>query len=62
MSNKFSNEPIPQEWIKNYVDMLLRGAGKLEPGKMQDAILSRADYTMDLVKAWREHLSKVSEL
>lgn len=46
--------PIPQEWIKKYIDQLLEGAGKLPPGVFQSAVLLRADHAMDLVKAWRE--------
>lgn len=48
------NEPIPQEWIKKYVDQMLDLAKKLGPGPMQDACLLRADHAMDLVKAFRE--------
>lgn len=47
-------EPIPQEWIKRYVGQWLEIAGKMEPGKMQDAALLRADHAMELVKAFRE--------
>lgn len=52
-----TNKPnaIPEEWVKKYVDQLLEIAGKLGPGPMRDAALLRADYVMDLVKAWREH-------
>lgn len=45
---------IPQEWIKKYVDQLLEIAKQLPPGGLRDATLLRADYTMDLVKAFRE--------
>jgi len=47
-------EPIPQEWIKRYVDQWLELAGRMKPGKMQDAALLRADHAMELVKAFRE--------
>lgn len=47
-------EPIPQEWIKNYVDQLLAVGSKLAPGLMRDAALLRAEHAMDLVKAWRD--------
>lgn len=47
-------KPIPQEWIKQYVDKLLLTAEKLPEGKMRDAILLRIDHAMDLVKAFRE--------
>lgn len=48
------DEPIDQEWVKQYVDALLNFAGKAGPGPMQSAALLRADHAMDLVKAWRE--------
>jgi hypothetical protein len=47
-------EPIDTEWIKSYVDGLLALAERLPTGKMRDAALLRADYVMDLVKAWNE--------
>ncbi len=47
--------PIPQEWIKRYVDDLLSfAAGLDERNAMRAACLLRADHVMDLVKAWRE--------
>lgn len=50
-------EPIPQEWIKEYVDKLLMMAEKFGPGAMQNAALLRADHAMDMVKAFRERNS-----
>lgn len=50
--------PIPQEWIRNYVDTLLLVAGKFSPGAMQNAAMLRADHVMDLVKAWQEYDAK----
>jgi hypothetical protein len=54
MTPPLERHAIPEEWIKKYVDQLLGVAGKLEPGLLRDAVLIRADQTMDLVKAWRE--------
>ena len=48
-------KPIPQEWIKKYVDDLLGYASRLkENDPMRTACLLRADHVMDLVKAFRE--------
>lgn len=49
-----SLEDIPQQWIKNYVDRLLTIVKELEPGRMRDAVLLRAEHAMDLVQAYRE--------
>lgn len=50
-----NNDPIPQDWIKRYVDALLEFAAKAGPNsKMGEAALLRADHVMDLVKAFRE--------
>lgn len=46
--------PIPQEWIRKYVDQLLEYAEKFGPGSMRDSCLLRAGHAMDLVKAFRE--------
>lgn len=47
--------PIPQEWIKQYVDDLLAFAERLtESNLLRNACLLRADHAMDLVKAFRE--------
>ncbi len=49
------NGPIDQAWIKRQVDLLLDAAKKLGPRSvMGRACLVRAEYYMDLVKAWRE--------
>jgi len=45
---------IPEEWIKKYIDGLLEGAQKLEPGNFRDAIVLRAEHAMDLVQAYHE--------
>ncbi len=47
-------KPIPQEWLKNYIDTLLKLAGELPPGGLRDATLLRVDHAMDLVKAFKE--------
>jgi hypothetical protein len=48
-------KPIPQEWIKLYVDKLIALADKLpEGGAMRRETLARADHAMDLIKAFRE--------
>jgi hypothetical protein len=50
-----NNKDIPQEWIKNYVDALINLSKELDVGgPMHEACLLRADYVMDLVKAFRE--------
>lgn len=47
---------IPEKWIKNYVEQLLKMAEKLGPeSSMGKAMMLRADHAMDLVKAYREH-------
>ena len=52
MSN--TRQPIPQKWIRDYVDAFLRLAMELNPGSMRDAVTLRADHAMDLVESWRE--------
>lgn len=48
-------KPIPQEWIKNYVDQLIDAAQLFEEGTaMRDGALVRADAVLDMVKAFRE--------
>jgi hypothetical protein len=49
-----SEPSIPESWIKGYVDRMLALAAKFPDGKMREAVLSRADHAMDLVKAYRE--------
>lgn len=49
-------DPIPQEWIRDYVDSLLRAAELWPEGSlMREAALLRADHAMDLVKSFREN-------
>lgn len=56
-----NSEPIPQEFIKQYVDTLLTMASRLEAnGTMYEATLLRADHAMDLVKAWRHSRNPAS--
>jgi len=45
--------PIPQEWIRDYVDSLIAVANNFD-GTMRDAIAARADAVLDMVKAFRE--------
>jgi hypothetical protein len=45
---------ISEDWIKSYIDALLKGASLLPPGRFQDAVLLRAEHVMDLVDAHRE--------
>jgi hypothetical protein len=48
-------EPIPQEWIKDYIDQLLRVAAQMdERGALRASMLLRADNVMDMVKAFHE--------
>jgi hypothetical protein len=48
-------KPIPQEWIKEYVDKLIEVAKAFDhKSDMHKAVLLRADYAMDLVKSFRE--------
>lgn len=50
-----SKSEIPQEWIKNYVDKLIRVAKELpENSVMQSSLILRADAVMDMVAAFRE--------
>ena len=45
---------IPQEWIKKYVNSLLEVAKSMAAGSaMQNALILRAEYAMDLVQAFR---------
>lgn len=47
--------PIPQEWMKGYIDELLKFANDCGPNSvMGQSALLRADNAMDIVKAWRE--------
>lgn len=52
-----SKSEIPQEWIKNYVDQLIRVAKELpENSVMQSSLILRADAVMDMVAAYRESI------
>lgn len=54
-----NTDPIPQQWIKEYVDTLLEVGKQLEPnGLMQQAVLVRAHNIMDMVEAFRETYDK----
>lgn len=46
--------PIPQEWIRDYIDQLLKVAGMYPDGLMKAAVALRAEHAMDLVKAFRD--------
>lgn len=48
------NTPIPQEWIKGYVDKLLLMAKELD-GVMQASCALRAEHVMDMVEAFRAY-------
>lgn len=48
-----SFEPIPQEWIKEYIDQLIKGAKEIPEGPFRTAILNRVAHAMDLVEAFR---------
>ena len=52
-------EPIPQEWIKDYVDTMLSLAQRFNDNKMRDACALRAEHAMDLVRAFRERKVKL---
>lgn len=53
-----TDRPIPQDWVRKYVDTMLAMAGKIGPDTaMGQAALLRAEHAMDLVKAWRESAS-----
>ena len=48
-------KPIPQEFIRDYVDSLIAAAKMFPEGSvMRTSALLRADYVMDMVKAFRE--------
>lgn len=47
-------KPIPQEWIKNYVDSLMNYAEKIPEGPMRQGVLLRIEHVLDLVKGFRE--------
>jgi len=46
---------IPESWVQDYVDQLLRVAKKFDPGSaMRAATLLRVEHALDMVKAYRE--------
>ena len=45
---------IPQEWIKNYVDNLIKAAKMFGDTPMGNAAVLRADHIMDMVEAFHE--------
>lgn len=48
-------KPIPQDWIKKHIDILLDCAKRFPEGSpMRAAVLLRAEHIMDMVKAFRE--------
>jgi hypothetical protein len=50
-----SLKPIPQKWIKEYVDSLIEAAKSFGlESKMSQSAMVRADAIMDLVKAFQE--------
>ncbi len=52
-------KPIPQEWIKNYVDQLIGVAKELpENGLMRSSLILRADAVMDMVEAFKGSLDR----
>jgi len=46
--------PIPQEFIKEYVDELISAAKLFGDSRMGNAAMIRADAIMDMVKAFRD--------
>lgn len=53
------SEPIPQEWIRSYVDELLKLAKAFDDHSAMHAhALLRAEHAMDLVKAFRDFSAK----
>ena len=54
MSDKNTGD-IPQSWIKDYVDKLIKVAKELpENSAMQKACVDRAQHALDLVEAYRK--------
>ena len=54
-------DPIPQEWIRDYVDSLLEAAKEFgADSRMAQAAMQRADTILDMVKAFRDRQSKDS--
>ena len=52
-------KPIPQEWIKAYVDQLIEAAKLFGDTVMGKAAIERAHSIMDMVKAFRERETKL---
>lgn len=54
-------KPIPQEWVKKYVDNLVRIAKALpENSDLRAVVAVRAENALDLVKAFRESQERES--
>lgn len=49
-----TQDAIPMEFIKAYVDSLIEFANKLRGSTNVEATMLRADHIMELVKAWQE--------
>ena len=45
--------PIPQEWIRDYVDKLIEVARTFDNGPMRQAAADRANYIMDMVRQFQ---------
>ena len=51
-------EPIPQEWIREYVDKLIETSAYFdESSPMRRAATDRADAVMDMVKEFRREMN-----
>ena len=47
-------KPIPQEWIRDYVDQLMEAAKLFDEGSaMREGALAKADAVMGMVEAFR---------
>lgn len=51
-------KPIPQEWIRDYVDSLVKAAESFGDTAMGRAAADRASHIMDMVEAFRKKLDK----
>lgn len=47
-------KPIPQEWILEFVDELVKAAESFGDTAMGNAVAERAEHIMDMVKSFRE--------
>lgn len=45
--------PIDQRWLQDQCDVLLRTAQMMPEGVMKDALLKRAEITLDILEAWQ---------